>query len=125
MTYQNIFPYGEPGWHTEWSCSAYTGAILPPKRENITKLQYVAAFTAIRDDFNPRISSGKLAQQWIVDSHLKVEANNLNFIRMNQKKLAELYQGLADHIENAAQTSVFRQVFQLFFLHHLRALHVI
>lgn len=66
-------------------------------------MQYKVAQTAIRDNFNPIIHSGKLTQQWIVDSYLQVEANNLNYIRQNQKKLRiELYQGLVDHIENLA-----------------------
>ncbi|GBL87106.1 hypothetical protein AVEN_218793-1 [Araneus ventricosus] len=62
--------------------------------------------TAVRDDFNPIISAGKLTQQWIVDSYLQVEANNLHFIRTHQQHLrTELYQGLADYLENAAQNA--------------------
>lgn len=69
-------------------------------------LQYKVAQTAIRDRFNPIISAGKLTQQWIVDSYLQVEANNLNFVRCKQNKLrAELYQGLADHVANAAENA--------------------
>lgn len=38
--------------------------------------------------------------------YLQVEANNSNFIRHNQSQLrTELYQGLADHIENAAHNA--------------------
>ena len=67
-------------------------------------LQFKAAMTAIRDDFNPIMSAGKLTQQWLVDSYLQVEANNLNYIRQNQKRLrAEQYQGLADHVANMAE----------------------
>ncbi|GBM13515.1 hypothetical protein AVEN_82786-1 [Araneus ventricosus] len=70
-------------------------------------LQYKSALTAVIDDFNPIISAGKITQQWIVDSYLQVEANNLNFIRTHQQQLrTELYQGLADHLENAAQNAV-------------------
>jgi Helitron helicase-like domain at N-terminus len=66
-------------------------------------LQFKTAQTAIRDSFNPIISAGKLFQQWCVDSYLQVEANNLNFVRYQQSKLrSELYQGLADHLANAA-----------------------
>ncbi|GLV43588.1 uncharacterized protein CBL_20531 [Carabus blaptoides fortunei] len=47
----------------------------------------------------PVINAGKLTQQWLIDSYLQVEANNLNYIRNNQRR-AEFYQGLADHIDN-------------------------
>ncbi|GBO34030.1 hypothetical protein AVEN_263273-1 [Araneus ventricosus] len=70
-------------------------------------LQYKSALTAVRDDFNPIISAGKLTQQWIVDSYLQAGANNLTFIRTHQQQLrTELYQGFADHLENAAQNAV-------------------
>src|SRR5258705_9259024 len=70
-------------------------------------MQYKAAKTAIRDYFNPIMSAGKLTQQWLVDSYLHVEANNLNYIRQNQQRLrAELRsQGLADHVANMAQNA--------------------
>ncbi len=69
-------------------------------------MQYKAAQTAIRDYFNPIMSAGKLTQQWLVDSYLQVEANNLNYIRQNQQRLrAEQYQGLADHVANMAQNA--------------------
>ncbi|GBM90786.1 hypothetical protein AVEN_229462-1 [Araneus ventricosus] len=72
-------------------------------------LQYKSALTAVRDDFNPIISAGKLTQQWIVDLYLQVEANSLNFIRIHQQQLrTELYKGLADHLENEAQTAVIK-----------------
>jgi len=71
-------------------------------------MQYKAAQTAIRDYFNPIMSAGKLTQQWLVDSYLQVEANNLNYIRQNQQRLrAEQYQGLADHVANMAQNANF------------------
>ena len=61
-------------------------------------LQFWAAQTVIRDDFNPTTCAGKLSQQWSVNSYLQVEANNLNYIRQNQQQLRpEQYQGLAEH----------------------------
>ncbi len=73
-------------------------------------LQWKKSQLAVRRDttndgilFNPILHGGKLTQQWIVDSHLQVEANNLNFVKNNQSKLrVEEYQGLMDHISNAA-----------------------
>lgn len=104
MCYPILFPYGEPGWQPNWTCEAYDGAQRNRIRNHVTMLQYKTALTAIREDFNPIISAGRLTQQFIVDSYLQVEANNLNYIRTHQQKLrAELYQGLADHIENRGQ----------------------
>jgi hypothetical protein len=104
MSYPLLKPYGEPGWQPNWQCEAYPGAQVNRTRVNVTKLQYVAAQIAIRDSFNPQISAGKLSQQSLVDSYLQVEANNLNFVRQHQQQLrTELYQGLADHLDNAAQ----------------------
>lgn len=81
MSYPILFPYGEPGWQPNWPCVAYDGAQVNRNRVNLTLLQYKAALTAVREVFNPIISAGKLTQQWIVDSYLQVEANNLNFMR--------------------------------------------
>ncbi|KII68454.1 hypothetical protein RF11_10812 [Thelohanellus kitauei] len=101
MTYSIIFPFGEPGWQPNWQCPSYEGITGNPIRKNISMLQYKAALTAIRGDFNPVMNSGKLTQQWLVDSYLQIEANNLNYIRQNQKRLrAEQYKGLADHVSN-------------------------
>lgn len=102
MTYALLFPYGEPGWQAKWQCPAYPNVQLNKVRTNVSMQQFKVSLTAIRDYFNPIIHSGKLTQQWLVDSYLQVEANNLNFIRQNQSKLrSELYQGLQDHIENS------------------------
>ncbi|XP_063794712.1 LOW QUALITY PROTEIN: uncharacterized protein LOC134949961 [Pseudophryne corroboree] len=103
MTYALFFPYGEPGWQPNWQCHSYSGAQLNQVRTYVGMLQYKAALTAIRDEFSPIMSAGKLTQQWLVDSYLQVEANRLNCIRHNQKRLrAEQYQGLADHLANIA-----------------------
>ncbi|GBL82070.1 hypothetical protein AVEN_50632-1 [Araneus ventricosus] len=97
MTYPIFFPYGEPRWQPNWRCESYQGAKGNQSRENVTMLQYKSALTAVIDDFYLIITAGKLTQQWIVDSYLRVEANNLNFIRTHQQQLrTELYQGLAD-----------------------------
>ena len=65
--------------------------------------QYKAALLAIRNKFNPVISAVKLTQQWIFDSYLQVEANTLPFIKTHERNLRfELYQGLADYMENEA-----------------------
>lgn len=103
MTYSILYPFGEPGWQPKWQCDSYPGVQGNRVRNNISMLQFKVAQTAVRDEFNPVIHAGKLTQQWLVDSYLQVEANNLNYIRFNQKNLrTELYKGLMDHMENVA-----------------------
>ncbi|GBL99521.1 hypothetical protein AVEN_68798-1 [Araneus ventricosus] len=95
--YPIFFPYGEPGWQSNWLCESYQAAQGNQSRVNVTMLQYISALTAVIDNFNLIITAGKLTQQWIVDSYLHVEANNLNFIRTHQQQLrTELNQGLSD-----------------------------
>lgn len=44
-------------------------------------LQYkIAQISIKKDTFNPILYAEKLFQQWVIDSYLQVEANNLNFI---------------------------------------------
>ena len=101
MTYAILYPYGEPGWQPNLTTECYIRQ--QRKRTNVSMLQYKVAQTAIRDEFSPIIHAGKLTQQWLVDSYLQVEANNLNYIRNKQSMLrCELYQGLADHVANVA-----------------------
>ncbi|GBN02215.1 hypothetical protein AVEN_15143-1 [Araneus ventricosus] len=87
MAYPTLFPYGEPGWQPNWRCDSYQGAQGNQSRVNVRMLQYKSALTAVRDDFNPIISAGKLTQQWIVEWYLQVEANKLNFIRTHHQQL--------------------------------------
>ncbi|GBL95539.1 hypothetical protein AVEN_54139-1 [Araneus ventricosus] len=85
MTCALFFPCGERGFRINRFCS---------------ELQfYVHRFYVRRDIFNPILYGGKLMQQYVVDSYVKVEDNRLNFIRHNQRALrVESYLGLADHI---------------------------
>lgn len=53
--------------------------------KKMSLLQFKIAQTRVcLNEFNPIVHGGKLIQQWIVDSHLQVEANNLNYIRQSQ-----------------------------------------
>lgn len=107
MTYSILFPFGEPGWQPNWQCDSYEGAQLNRVRTKISMLQFKCALTSIRGQFNPIISAGKLTQQWLVDSYLQVEANNLNYIKQNQQRLrAEKYAGLADYVATVAREYV-------------------
>ena len=77
MVYALMFPYGDSGWQEN------IPGFLDSNR-HITKLEFTAYQTQVRDFFNPVMRSGKLTQQWLVDSYLQVEANNLNYIKRNQ-----------------------------------------
>jgi hypothetical protein len=85
MSYAILFPYGEPGCQPNWECEAYEGAVGNHVRTNVSILQLKTTPTAIRDNFNPIISAGKLTQHWLMDSCLQLEANNINYIRLNQQ----------------------------------------
>lgn len=103
MTYPIFYPKGEPGWRTNLVLPSYPGA-LSRLRNNVTMLQFKVSQTAIRqNEFNPVLHGGKLTQQWIIDSYLQVEANNLNFIRKKQKQLrTEEYSDLMDYVAHEA-----------------------
>ncbi|GBN27558.1 hypothetical protein AVEN_167654-1, partial [Araneus ventricosus] len=89
MTYVLFFPCGERGFRINQSYS---------------ELQFhVHRLSVRRDIFNPILYGGKLMQQYVVDSYVKVEGNRLNFSRHNQRMLrVESYLGLADHINALA-----------------------
>ncbi|XP_043474383.1 uncharacterized protein LOC122506333 [Leptopilina heterotoma] len=54
-------------------------------------------------DNNVFLKGGRLFQQWIVDSYVKIEKDRRNFSRNNQKKLrADTYEGLIDHLQKRA-----------------------
>jgi hypothetical protein len=87
MSYPLLNPYGEAGWQPNWQCEVYPGAQVSRTRVNVTKLQYIAAQIAIRDAFNPRISAGKLSQQYFVDSYLQVRTLQARTHKSPDKRL--------------------------------------
>ncbi|XP_057310674.1 uncharacterized protein LOC130648635 [Hydractinia symbiolongicarpus] len=59
---------------------------------------------AAREYFSPIHYGKKLFQQYCVDSYVKVEGNNSNYIRANQTNLrVDSYEGLADHLNARAE----------------------
>jgi hypothetical protein len=83
MAYVLFYPYGESGWQPNLSLFSYSRRF-----EKVSLLQSKIAQISVRSGvFNPILYGRKLFQQWVVDSYLQVEANNLNFIKQNQKKL--------------------------------------
>nr|CDJ90221.1 uncharacterized protein LOC100908212 [Haemonchus contortus] len=54
---------------------------------------------AVRDEFNPLHFAGKLYQQFLVDSYVKIEQNRLNYDRTHQTELrVDSYKGLSDYV---------------------------
>jgi hypothetical protein len=87
MSYPILFPFGDEGWKIGISC---------------TLCEFYSYRFAILDDFNQLLNAGKLTQQFIVDAYVKIEGNNLNFVKQQQSKLrVEQYRGLMDHIINS------------------------
>ncbi|XP_065317560.1 uncharacterized protein LOC135925912 [Gordionus sp. m RMFG-2023] len=103
MVYPLLFPFGDPGWKPDLK-----GEDTGRTRANISLLQFKIFRLAIREnEFNPIPFAGKLSQQYIVDSYLQVEANNLNFIRQNQPKLrVDEYSGLMDYLETKSNNII-------------------
>jgi hypothetical protein len=54
--------------------------------------------------FNPILYGGRLLQQFVVDTYIKIESSRLDYIFHHQKELrADLYQGLLDSIQAGEQ----------------------
>jgi hypothetical protein len=89
MTYPLMFPYGDPGWNTQWRSDPYPGAGAPNTRR-FTLLQFKAAMIQVRHKvkgWRPIVDYGPLFQQFLVDSNLQVESNDLDWVRLNQVTL--------------------------------------
>lgn len=99
MSYPMFNVYGNPGWHTE--LKSISG-------KKITQNQYFRyrLFEMDNTKFIPHFYAGKLFQQWLVDSYVKVECERLQFIRNKQVELkAFKYSALKKFIESKAENS--------------------
>ncbi|UYV67933.1 hypothetical protein LAZ67_5002532 [Cordylochernes scorpioides] len=97
LLYPLFYPRGEQGWHDQiWQVST-------AKPHRVTQLQFYSYCLSKINSFNPLLNGGKLTQQFIVDAYVKIEANRLNYVRMNQKDLrVEDYCVVQQHLENRA-----------------------
>ena len=101
MVYPLFFPRGELGWQRD---TPHNTAGVSHRK--VTLLQFYAHRLAMRQSFSPIFWGGKLFQQYVVDAYVRVESNNLNFIKQHQSKLrVESYQGLMDHIHSQADNA--------------------
>ncbi|KYN16225.1 DNA repair and recombination protein pif1, mitochondrial [Trachymyrmex cornetzi] len=92
--YPLFYPYGTQGWHCNLT------KLNSNKR--ITREQYIKYRIAIRDEFNTFLR-GRLFQQWLVDSYVKIEKDRINYCKDHQKELrTETYQGLKDYMQMMA-----------------------
>lgn len=90
LAYPLFFPEGRHGWSIEFK-----------QATGITLKSYVQYRLMRRDEPNLLHLGGKLFQQFVVDQYLRVERQNMAYIRHNQRQLrAECYQGLVDAIQD-------------------------
>lgn len=90
LAYPLLFPEGGHGWSIEMK-----------QRTGITLKSYVQYRLMRRNDKNILHMAGKLFQQFVVDQYLRIERQNLAYIRHNQRQLrAECYQGLVDALQD-------------------------
>lgn len=107
MLYPMFFPHGETGWHYNLR---QEGVRRNEVRLRNSSKEFASSRLAIRytgtnsngnegHTFSLIHAGGFLLQQYICDQYVRVEANNLRYLRDNQKALfADAYQGLLDHI---------------------------
>uniref|UniRef100_A0A7I4XXQ7 ATP-dependent DNA helicase n=1 Tax=Haemonchus contortus TaxID=6289 RepID=A0A7I4XXQ7_HAECO len=94
LSYPIFFPRGELGWHPNMMKNP-----SERRRTRITQKEYYSNMIAVRAEFNPLHFAGKLFQQFLVDSYVKIEQNRLNYDRTHQKELrVDTYRGLADYV---------------------------
>ena len=100
MCYPLLFPRGDLGWY---NAMHHVEEHQTTTRTRVTMQQFYCYRMAIREEFSPIHSAGKLFQQYAVDAYVKTEGCRLYYIRNNQAKLrVELYSGLMDHLQNSA-----------------------
>lgn len=113
MLYPLFFPRGELGWHNNLQQEGI-------RRNRVRTRNSIREFTCfclgiryhnnndtIHDNMSLLHSGGLLLQQYMCDQYVRMEANNLQYIKSHQANLfAESYQGLVDHINQQLQVDV-------------------
>ncbi|KAK6021322.1 hypothetical protein OSTOST_13005 [Ostertagia ostertagi] len=100
LSYPLFFPEGTQGWSVQLKTTS-----------KVTLKAYVQFRMQCRSSPNVLHMGGKLFQQYIVDQYLRVEAQNLLFIRLNQTQLrAECYQGIVDALDNGDTHTIGRRI---------------
>ncbi|XP_003740984.1 uncharacterized protein LOC100902978 [Galendromus occidentalis] len=104
LSYPLFFPSGGEGWHPQMERREPTSS----RRCRVTQKEYYSYLLFTRDGlFNPLHYAGRLLQQFVVDSWLKIEMNRLNYIRQNQRELRlDTVRGLQDYMLSDPDDSV-------------------
>ena len=91
-----LFSNGEIGWH---EILKHHQDHRTPKQNRLTMREIFKFRLAVRTGFSLLHNAGKLLQQFIVLSYVKMESNNLFFLKHNQSRLrVERYKGLMDFL---------------------------
>ena len=77
----------------------------------VTLKSYVQYLLQKRPESNLLHKAGRLFQQFVVDQYLRVEHENLLFIRHHQKELrVECYQGVVDALQEDNRVRIGRRI---------------
>ncbi|KAL4564801.1 hypothetical protein LXL04_028872 [Taraxacum kok-saghyz] len=113
LCYPLFFPNGEPGWHSNITREGFSVNEIVndddnmeddledtndrKDRKTVTMREYYCYKFQIREQRNLILLGGRLFQQFVVDTYVKIETSRLDFCRKNQSTIrAELYQGVVD-----------------------------
>ena len=98
LCYPILFPNGDNGFFLNMK---HTEQNKTKKRTNVTLREFFQhRFSERNGDFNPIFHSGPLFQQYLIDAYVRMESNNLFFIRQNQSKLrVDNYKTLHEYIQ--------------------------
>uniref|UniRef100_A0A183GJT5 Helitron_like_N domain-containing protein n=1 Tax=Heligmosomoides polygyrus TaxID=6339 RepID=A0A183GJT5_HELPZ len=95
LSYPLLFPRGEDGCHPDME-KTVTGN---NRRTRVTQKElYSYLLFARTGTFNPLLHAGKLSQQYVVDSWLKIKMSRLNYLRKNQELRLDMVRGLYDYM---------------------------
>ncbi|KAE9384224.1 hypothetical protein BT96DRAFT_1100548, partial [Gymnopus androsaceus JB14] len=99
LHYVLLFPYGEAGW--DFNLHLHEPEKQRPSRLTLTR--YVSYRIHSRsNEYSTILHGGRLFQRYIVDMWAAADQQRLTYLRTHQQELrAELYQGLADALDQA------------------------
>ena len=112
MTYPLLFPYGEPGYSSNYrplctiTKSNERGKLLMTFRDENYRpsmREFYSARIAVRKEFSLLHSSGRLFQTYVVDQAVKIQNYRLAYYRNHQTSLrVDSYLGIDDYLKKFA-----------------------
>lgn len=120
LQYPLLFPYGDPGWSSDLKLRDQKRSVgrqikkqnktSACKRFRLTSEKYNSYRLQIRENdehFEDMRRSGKLFQQWVMDSHIRSVLRRLDYLKRNQDKLrADKYNKLKSWAEKKAKNII-------------------